>query len=619
MKGAVVGCALVSVMVAAGCAGGSSVAARGNEPEGDTSEAGASGGAGAPGDEERLAPSGWTLRDATPYARRDADVVVDSVGDRLILLGDGGAWLMPLSGEGQGTWTHTSLSGPSRLDGTFYDERRNRLFAVVGDIVGAPADSQIWVLSLTEELAWHRVWGQDGELPAGSSPPSFWTIDLQAERVIALRDDGVWTLDIGTGQDWRRRAPTPPERSSVLSFDTTKNRLLAFGQSTTVWQLPSDSDSWTPIKTPFYQLWTRPQLDQQAERLVFNDDEGALAVFSLRDDTFEFLTTEAPVAIHHAGRALDTQHHRVLYFSSLEGNNAVLSLSFDSLDWSIAYANTYGELLDPNSNVVWDASRQQVLGRGVGGSTVARDLSASSTWQPLAVEAADFGYPTTLAVDTQGQPLLSWGTDTSLVYRLSQGRPTWEPLGVEERPSNLSAAYTTFDAAGRRLIVYATPANLGSREDAWILQLGSRPDWTRVPTHGVGPEYPAGAVYDAANDRLLVLSVPLSAFGDATVYALSLSSEAEWTALRTDGNSPPPTPKSLVTYDASQQRIIMVTGDGEVFALSLGEQPTWHRFCSREDNVPRGEAHDAIQTPDGLFVVTRAGNYRFDLSTPYCD
>jgi hypothetical protein len=109
--------------------------------------------------------------------------------------------------------------------------------------------------------------------------------------------------------------------------------------------------------------------------------------------------------------------------------------------------------------------------------------------------------------------------------------------------------------------------------------------------------------------------------GRQDVYALSLGDAPTWSSVAATG--PAPAEPAAAAFDPVGHRLIVLTyaprEAAQLFALELGQQPKWHRFCAK-GMTPAGIGNKAITlVPDGLFLSAGGGAFRFNLSTAYCD
>jgi len=172
-------------------------------------------------------------------------------------------------------------------------------------------------------------------------------------------------------------------------------------------------------------------------------------------------------------------------------------------------------------------------------------------------------------------------------FALSLGEnPTWTPLPVAPF-GNTSGHTAIYDPLRERMVVFGIP----NVNDVWALSLGESPTWTMLATAGDPPPSRGWrayrAIYDPPRDRMVVFAF----YPSSDVWALSLGESPTWTMLATAGDPPPPQYPYPVIYDPPRDRAVIFTGS-DVFALSLGETPTWARIIT------------VGGPPDGLFLHT---------------
>jgi hypothetical protein len=245
--------------------------------------------------------------------------------------------------------------------------------------------------------------------------------------------------------------------------------------------------------------------------------------------------------------------------------------------------------------------------------------------------------------DPVGQAIVSFGgrvyTDSNVLMRLaSDPGAVWETLVVDGAPPARARHVAVYDAAQRRMVIHGGLASAGDLQgplaDTWTLTLDGPPVWTQLTAIGSPPAARAGhvAIYDPDGQRMIVYGGQ----GDGNhalvdLWSLSLAGEPVWTNILAPGPSPQGLLGGSAVHDPDGQRMIIVdlarTADpagARVFALELGETPTWHRFCAAgltpaELWASPGTATNAVRVADGLFVTVSGGAFRFDLQTDYCD
>jgi hypothetical protein len=124
--------------------------------------------------------------------------------------------------------------------------------------------------------------------------------------------------------------------------------------------------------------------------------------------------------------------------------------------------------------------------------------------------------------------------------------------------------------------------------------------------------------YDPKRNRVLLLG-GIGIASSADVWALELSPEPRWTRLIPEGVGPPQAPGPTLTWDASGERFLVMTGAG-FYALELEPALRWERIDASGDMpLTRDDAAAAVdetsnryflfggldQSPDSWFFTAR--------------
>jgi hypothetical protein len=137
---------------------------------------------------------------------------------------------------------------------------------------------------------------------------------------------------------------------------------------------------------------------------------------------------------------------------------------------------------------------------------------------------------------------------------LGPGTPTWIQLSIPgAQPSGRQSHRAAYDAASNRMIVFSGQNGAGTLGpnlflDVWVLTnangLGGTPQWTQLsPTGGPPPgEYGSSAVYDSANNRLMV-------FGGSNQSGVATN--ASWVLSNASGTGGTPTWTNTVPEGAA--------------------------------------------------------------------
>jgi len=198
------------------------------------------------------------------------------------------------------------------------------------------------------------------------------------------------------------------------------------------------------------------------------------------------------------------------------------------------------------------------------------------------------------------------------------GTPAWTRLSpAGEPPSERRSGVVVYDAASRRLIVFAGNEACAKESDTWVLTnadgLGGTPTWTRLTSPTFPPargEIQYGGAYDAAHNRLIVFGGrgDLAVLNDTWVLsnANGLGGAPAWTQLRPAGALPPVREAHTVTYDAATDTLTVVGGAdfsetrffGDIWRLSnangLGGQPAWTPLTTLSGASPLPRAGHSV-------------------------
>ncbi len=178
------------------------------------------------------------------------------------------------------------------------------------------------------------------------------------------------------------------------------------------------------------------------------------------------------------------------------------------------------------------------------------------------------------------------GENTNDAWALSlDGTPAWTlltPTGTPPTERRQSAA--AYDPVGDRLIIIG--GNDGAlRNDVWALALSGSPAWSALSPNGPPPSGRRGhtATYDPDAEEILVFGGFDGAYR-ADLRALSLAGAAGWVAISPAGVAPNGRYAAAAVLDPARDRLLLTGGDGgptrhgDVFAVSLDENPTWSDF-----------------------------------------
>ena len=174
----------------------------------------------------------------------------------------------------------------------------------------------------------------------------------------------------------------------------------------------------------------------------------------------------------------------------------------------------------------------------------------------------------------------------------------WHEIPAPTARADHSAIY---DSARHRMIVFGGNDwwDYKIYDQTFALSLDGDPTWTALPAAPFGPSQGHSAIYDPIRDRMVVFGG--SALGNQ-VWALSLGENPTWTQLTPSGEVPLPRQEHSAIYDPVRDRMIVFggaygVGNDEVWALSLGDTPTWTRITPAGASPSPPSQHTAIYDP----------------------
>jgi hypothetical protein len=164
----------------------------------------------------------------------------------------------------------------------------------------------------------------------------------------------------------------------------------------------------------------------------------------------------------------------------------------------------------------------------------------------------------------------------------SDGPIAWAKLTPSGTPPSARSDHTAiYDPVGDRMLVFGGFNGSSYLNDVWALSLSGTPVWTQLAPSGTPPSALAGhtAIYDQANNRMLVFGGFNGSGLLNDVWALSLSGTPAWPKLTPSGTPSSGRSGHTATYDQANNRMLVFGGTGEssylnvVWALSLSGTP----------------------------------------------
>jgi hypothetical protein len=541
-------------------------------------------------------------KDALPAWQRDLMVELG----RGVAVDGGGSQRAAVTGP-DGTWRQLPPPSARSLHAAAYDPVRDRM-VVFGGYSTRDLVNDVWVLQLTGTPEWTRL-SPSGTAPSARHMTSA-VYDPLRDRMVVFGGldrgvgylDDVWALSLGAAPTWSRiepavAGPVARARHSAV-YDSVGDRMIVFG-GVHAGQRGADfgllNDAWAltlsgvPMWSPLSPAGPAPspRYDQSAvydpardRILVFGGYDGQARlndVWSLslkgrpRWRQLNPAGTLPTPRLEHAA-ILDPAGDRMVVFSGLADG-------YVSDTWSLSLAdrNVWTQITAPSEpSVRW---------------------GQTAVYDPVKARMVVFGGT------ADGYRLVSeiWALTLS-------STPVWTNLTTPDTPPGPRWGHAAvFDALHERMLVFGGyDQQLGFLNDAWMLSLAGKTDWRRLQPSGVAPSPRVGsaAIYDPVRDRMLVSGGEGSYEGFSNeLWALSLSGEPAWSQITTAGEAPQPRADHSAIYDAANDRMVVYGGVctsdylGDVWALALSAQPTWTRLTPLGASPGVRFEHSAIYDP----------------------
>lgn len=524
----------------------------------------------------------------------------------------GGAASPPDGGAGpaglpavDGAWNEL-LPPTGRVDhSAIHDPARGRMVVFGGVRFDSPTFlNDVWVLSLSGAPQWTPL------TPSGTPPTSrrehTAIYDPVRDRMIVFggfasstpnyRND-VWALSLGGSPGWTQLAPsgTPPagRRNHAAVYDPVGDRMIVFGGSdgtdrNDVWAL---SLAGTPTWTQLSPSGT-PPTPRSAHSAIYDAAQPRVIVFGGNDGTYRAdvwaltlspapaWTQLTPSGFPPDGRAdhaaiYDPVGQRMIVFGEWDGRlaliNEVYALSLGATpEWSLISPTTTRAAGRWGHTAVYDPDLERMIVFG-GLPNYANDAWAFSL----------------------------------------DGSAAWTELSpITNAPSGRWFHAAAYDAVRDRVVITGGYPN--NVHDAWTLNLGGQPGWTRLNTSGASP---AGrknhsAIYHPIRDRVVVFGGFLTYPDDVGLvlyqndtWMLSTGAIPEWTEVHPSGTPPDIRDEHSAIYDPLRDRMIVFGGHrgyfnyNDVWALSLGETLVWTQLFPAGTPPVGRRRHNAIYDP----------------------
>jgi galactose oxidase-like protein/Kelch motif protein/flagellar hook capping protein FlgD len=558
-----------------------------------------------------------TLLDATndhALPAWQSEFAIDVAGGRTP--GEGTA-LRDSAAGADGTWQQLPPPSARSLHVAVYDPVGDRM-VVFGGYSTRDLVNDVWALSLAGTPEWSRL------SPAGT-PPSARHLtsaiyDPVRRRMIVFggldretgyRDD-LWALSLDATPTWSRISPAgtgPAARARHCAvYDPVRDRMIVFGGYSMgtgplndTWALSlSDPPAWTPL-----------------------------------------LPGGAPPPARYDHSAIyDPVRDRIIVFGGFDGQARLNDT------WSLTLAGRpRWRPLDPTGPLPTPRLEHAAIFDPVGDRMVVfsglADGYISDAWS-LSLE----GRSAWTRIDAASEPSVRWGHSAiydpvrarmvvfggtkdgynlvSEIWGLSlSAAPRWTNLTTPDTPPGPRLGHSAvYDDVHQRMVLFGGyDPQRGFLNDVWVLSLAGKPVWTMLQPSGTAPSPREGhaAIYDPARDRMLVFGGQTDPFSITNeVWALSLSGAPAWTQVTPAGEAPEPRTEHTAIDDAPNDRMVIYAGVGahaylrDVWALSLGPQPTWTQLAPWGTLPDARFEHSAIYDPLHQRMVVFGG-----LNFPY--
>lgn len=169
------------------------------------------------------------------------------------------------------------------------------------------------------------------------------------------------------------------------------------------------------------------------------------------------------------------------------------------------------------------------------------------------------------------------GSPTNQVWELSSlgGTPTWNQILLSGTPpTGRTFPSMVYDPVRDRMLVFGGRDGSNNHyNDVWALNLSGSPAWTLVATGGTPPSTRCAAamIYDPLRDRLVVFGgVDRTPTYFSDTWELTLSGAPQWTQLSPSGPLPAGRAYVGAVYDAADDRMVIFSG-----ADPFGRNDTW--------------------------------------------
>jgi hypothetical protein len=434
--------------------------------------------------------------------------------------------------------------------------------------------------------------------------------------------DAVWTLsvpDLQWSRAWPVRPWPRPRSFAAACFDAETRCLYVHGGLgrleggacyADAWRLALDPEpAWVRLAPardgPPFSGYSRPAaMDLEGNRIVL-DSGNQIWTYDVRHADWSPVAASGETPPAHSGNiaVLDTKRDRLVIYGGRLGYPTLLP--FQQV-WALTLGN------DPR----W--TRLPTRGQ------LPAAIFDAAVYDPvrdrLLIHASSHSAP-------QGGGVWALPFETA-------GTPEWEQISspldtVHVRTPSPEAAVAAYDSKRDRMVIFGggtlTPDWGWPTNGCWALTLSGPPVWhelspsqsyyNRDPAHPSPRYFPSG-VYDAANDRLIVVGGTTSGLHHIPddAWALSLDSN-RWTQLRMGTDPHPGWLRAAAVYDPRRGRTLVLQDD-IIWALESGREswPPTPRARETAGTIPTPAA--AVLQLHGVLPNPSAGEMQARITLP---
>src|SRR5262245_6050576 len=199
--------------------------------------------------------------------------------------------------------------------------------------------------------------------------------------------------------------------------------------------------------------------------------------------------------------------------------------------------------------------------------------------------------------------------------------PAWSLITASGAPPSARFGHQAlYDPVRDRMVIYAGAVGGTPTNDVWQLALAGTPTWSPLLVSGPIPlsRYGHTVIYDPVRDRMVMFG----GFDGSTyrndAWSLDLASLA-WSPLAPTGSPPAGRYYQAATYDAARDRMVVLSGTSpgseykDVWALSLAGTPAWSNLTPVVSPYLGRHGHSAICDPVHDRVLMFGGTNTFVL------